>query len=105
VFPVPATPAIYTLSLHDALPICVDIADCVNARYVRFHFRVDDDAVFFDLQSPIGNRTKFRNESVVANDCIYIDPFHVFPARLLRSEEHTSELQSRENLVCRLLLE
>src|SRR5690606_41716763 len=27
------------------------------------------------------------------------------PARLLRSEEHTSELQSRENLVCRLLLE
>src|SRR5690606_40730342 len=25
--------------------------------------------------------------------------------RLLRSEEHTSELQSRENLVCRLLLE
>src|SRR5436309_10729001 len=26
-------------------------------------------------------------------------------ARLLRSEEHTSELQSRENLVCRLLLE
>src|SRR5436309_4732693 len=28
-----------------------------------------------------------------------------FAARLLRSEEHTSELQSRENLVCRLLVE
>src|SRR5690606_42054108 len=27
------------------------------------------------------------------------------PARCVRSEEHTSELQSRENLVCRLLLE
>src|SRR5690606_40317507 len=27
------------------------------------------------------------------------------PHRVLRSEEHTSELQSRENLVCRLLLE
>src|SRR6266700_6077409 len=27
------------------------------------------------------------------------------PRRLSRSEEHTSELQSRENLVCRLLLE
>src|SRR5690606_40855115 len=27
------------------------------------------------------------------------------PARIERSEEHTSELQSRENLVCRLLLE
>src|SRR5690606_40490997 len=31
------------------------------------------------------------------------DIFLVFPK--LRSEEHTSELQSRENLVCRLLLE
>src|SRR5690606_28377473 len=30
---------------------------------------------------------------------------HVGPLRLERSEEHTSELQSRENLVCRLLLE
>src|SRR5690606_40360011 len=29
----------------------------------------------------------------------------VAPGRLRRSEEHTSELQSRENLVCRLLLE
>src|SRR5690606_41158925 len=28
-----------------------------------------------------------------------------FPAYMTRSEEHTSELQSRENLVCRLLLE
>src|SRR5690606_41944692 len=30
---------------------------------------------------------------------------HVRFARVVRSEEHTSELQSRENLVCRLLLE
>src|SRR6266511_3303652 len=33
------------------------------------------------------------------------DPRPPRPRRLLRSEEHTSELQSRENLVCRLLLE
>src|SRR5690606_40921276 len=42
-----------------------------------------------------------------------LDPFkeyiieriaHANPIRLSRSEEHTSELQSRENLVCRLLL-
>src|SRR5690606_42118543 len=34
-------------------------------------------------------------------------PFHVLiiPQYIVRSEEHTSELQSRENLVCRLLLE
>src|SRR5690606_14370467 len=32
-------------------------------------------------------------------------PTLVFRKEILRSEEHTSELQSRENLVCRLLLE
>src|SRR5206468_12651797 len=31
--------------------------------------------------------------------------YHCFTVRLLRSEEHTSELQSRSDLVCRLLLE
>src|SRR5436309_9979270 len=30
---------------------------------------------------------------------------HIRPAKFMRSEEHTSELQSRENFVCRLLLE
>src|SRR2546429_1695844 len=34
-----------------------------------------------------------------------IDEFLLHPARKLRSEEHTSELQSRLHLVCRLLLE
>src|SRR2546427_4134747 len=33
------------------------------------------------------------------------DSFQVHPAQLRRSEEHTSELQSQSNLVCRLLLE
>src|SRR3989442_10458008 len=61
-----ATTEIYTLSLHDALPIC-----CA-ATYVR------DPAVLLRA---------FR------------------PGRGRRSEEHTSELQSRPHLVCRLLLE
>src|SRR5436309_9015393 len=34
-----------------------------------------------------------------------LDAVEIARARKLRSEEHTSELQSRENLVCRLLLE
>src|ERR1022692_3549851 len=59
-----ATTEIYTLSLHDALPICV------------LHRR---------LQGYGG--------------------FHRLPRDSLRSEEHTSELQSPCNLVCRLLLE
>src|SRR5690606_12799566 len=33
-----------------------------------------------------------------------LEPVEVYHDRLARSEEHTSELQSRENLVCRLLL-
>src|SRR3712207_8389905 len=45
--------------------------------------------------------------------CIPLDPFYLtykareydYHTRLIRSEEHTSELQSRQYLVCRLLLE
>src|SRR5271165_7661558 len=58
-----ATTEIYTLSLHDALPIC----------------------------------TRRRRAPFQAG-CTWTHP-------VCRSEEHTSELQSRENLVCRLLLE
>src|SRR5947199_10161592 len=61
-----ATTEIYTLSLHDALPICTTspsrLCDC------RMHSRFAHD-------------------------------------HKLRSEEHTSELQSLRHLVCRLLLE
>src|SRR5260370_19879178 len=63
-----ATTEIYTLSLHDALPI--SIADCCGSAIRRM---IAEGAQ--------------RN------------------AADLRSEEHTSELQSHLNLVCRLLLE
>src|SRR2546421_1404635 len=36
---------------------------------------------------------------------LWFRDWHISPSRLLRSEEHTSELQSRSDLVCRLLLE
>src|SRR2546421_9790374 len=39
------------------------------------------------------------------HDSVVVDPFFIFFAALFRSEEHTSELQSRSDLVCRLLLE
>src|SRR6266705_1821890 len=66
-----ATTEIYTLSLHDALPIC---ERCRNAG-------IPDD---------IGYRSKWQ---------IALDQL------IRRSEEHTSELQSPYDLVCRLLLE
>src|SRR2546430_12723463 len=64
-----ATTEIYTLSLHDALPI-----------YTRSATR------------PKGKRKMIQEKDVQV------------PVRD-RSEEHTSELQSQSNLVCRLLLE
>src|SRR5438034_4117120 len=60
-----ATTEIYTLSLHDALPIS------------RFDFHQGDTPVQLRLPLP----------------------------QQIRSEEHTSELQSHSDLVCRLLLE
>src|SRR2546427_9264812 len=77
-----ATTEIYTLSLHDALPILAQgsgqhaLADAVWAAGAR--------AVGWG-SSAVHRRAK---------DMV-----------LARSEEHTSELQSQSNLVCRLLLE
>src|SRR6478736_10093419 len=65
----PATTEIYTLSLHDALPIYV--ADLLPNLFP--HHRRNHHPPFLHLRA--------------------------------RSEEHTSELQSQSNLVCRLLLE
>src|SRR2546427_12725716 len=64
-----ATTEIYTLSLHDALPICVEAVMTL---------------------SPWQQRPVTRSRMGRLNR---------------RSEEHTSELQSQSNLVCRLLLE
>src|SRR5438270_2312944 len=61
-----ATAAIYTLSLHDALPICEVLPPSVPRNFRARH--------------------ELRRAAA-------------------RSEEHTSELQSQSNLVCRLLLE
>src|SRR5690625_7704649 len=72
----PATTKIYTLSLHDALPIYI------KARIKAF------------IQSSHSDVGSFINR---------FPPYNKFST--FRSEEHTSELQSRGHLVCRLLLE
>src|SRR5439155_24729915 len=75
---------IYTLSLHDALPI-------LN----------EDDAVGLALLRVGGCAEKTDVQARRARD----ERKNAEPERELRSEEHTSELQSRGHLVCRLLLE
>src|SRR3712207_9426478 len=79
-----ATTEIYTLSLHDALPISTSPGDGNPVRTGRQR-----------LGSPHGRRD--RPDLAAA----LLPPAQANP----RSEEHTSELQSRQYLVCRLLLE
>src|SRR5699024_12318778 len=74
--PPTATPETYTLSLHDALPICAFTVIAVNVPRNLFN-------------------TRFASASPSTSSAII----------KIRSEEHTSELQSRFDLVCRLLLE
>src|SRR5690349_23979666 len=90
-FHVPATTEIYTLSLHDALPIYVFRGlVAVHAR----HAEVEEDGLGLErVQRFEGGRAVVRDAHLGAQDLEQ------------RSEEHTSELQSRRDLVCRLLLE
>src|SRR3989442_15173969 len=75
-----ATSEIYTLSLHDALPICREVA---RGRPATRATALGEVALL--------ERWAFEERD--------------FAQRSGRSEEHTSELQSRPHLVCRLLLE
>src|SRR3712207_8944497 len=83
-----ATTEIYTLSLHDALPICLGVhlvvvpggKDGVRVALRELHRPLD----------VVQHAQRARDVEQVGE---------------LRSEEHTSELQSCQYLVCRLLLE
>src|SRR5690606_42159548 len=78
-----ATSQVYTLSPHDALPI-----------YQRAAFAAALTAQPYDhakIVALLGDQTRLATDLGTRAG--------------RRSEEHTSELQSRENLVCRLLLE
>src|SRR3712207_8771472 len=86
-----ATTEIYTLSLHDALPIL--------------------EAVGLPPEKVMVNLDKYGNTSAASVPIALDEAVRTGRARrgdtvlLVRSEEHTSELQSRQYLVCRLLLE
>src|SRR3712207_8239199 len=91
-----ATTEIYTLSLHDALPICGEDLVAAYLEGLRdglLHAARDLDGVVI-----AGQLFQEDDELVAA------EPRHRV-AGPERSEEHTSELQSRQYLVCRLLLE
>src|SRR3712207_8541887 len=76
-----ATTEIYTLSLHDALPIL--------------------------MLERIGYRADVAADGLEALEALSRVPYAsvLMDIHMPRSEEHTSELQSRQYIVCRLLLE
>src|SRR5207302_9814199 len=99
-----APPASYTLSLHDALPtsrprVPVLTLACARRRLSR--------AARESLRRSTSTSAFSRRSLAAASSPPLSVPARsqAMPRARTRSEEHTSELQSRENLVCRLLLE
>src|SRR3712207_8758463 len=88
-----ATTEIYTLSLHDALPILVEIAESVDFLEVGT-----------EAEALLAEQNFIKQYQPRFNIRLRDDKSYPFIA-ISRSEEHTSELQSRQYLVCRLLLE
>src|SRR5258707_6821174 len=82
-----ATTEIYTLSLHDALPICRPESDTEGTPVT--------------LAEPFSEPGVSDGTWKAAKGGLRLTAGR----RMARSEEHTSELQSRQYLVCRLLLE
>src|SRR3989441_417626 len=85
-----ATTEIYTLSLHDALPISGLVGEGVGGGLAAV-VAVAEGAVGVEGERPVGRVAELGGREGVA-------------LGVRRSEEHTSELQSLAYLVCRLLL-
>src|SRR5438034_3614888 len=84
---------VYSFSLHDALPILID----------AFRGAVADEAVPQQVPAPQHRPLRPRHRPLEVGGAAGLAPA---AAQLhQRSEEHTSELQSHSDLLCRLLLE
>src|SRR2546422_3972495 len=86
-----ATTEIYTLSLHDALPISPKEKGLESWEFLKRRLK----ELNLLGPHPLVYRSKVNCLRICAHG----------PIAVVRSEEHTSELQSRLHLVCRLLLE
>src|SRR5690606_40216688 len=93
-----ATTETYPLSLHDALPICWRFGKCPKGMSAA----VTGEVVILLVNVLVVIHTCYGLKICAA---ILPIPVKAVNESGIRSEEHTSELQSRENIVCRLLLE
>src|SRR5699024_12674469 len=102
--PVPPPPSLYTLSLHDALPIYIFILPPGDGG---------SQQKGIDNSPEMGHNKHTFRIPVGVHFRFFFQPFQAKDSHrekrergvlFYRSEEHTSELQSRFDLVCRLLL-
>src|SRR5439155_24053776 len=96
-FNAPATTDLYTLSLHDALPILLETVALEDLAAVLARYEARELVLPGGTPAPLPLPSAVRTE----REAWEFDP----ELGRIRSEEHTSELQSRGHLVCRLLLE
>src|SRR5690606_39765850 len=96
------TTEIYTHSLHDALPISnltplakYEVNEAIEAITIA-HPTAKPETISIAVEAIINLEKSRTGKELLVKLAKLSDD---------RSEEHTSELQSRENLVCRLLLE
>src|SRR5207249_11238263 len=100
-FHLTSTPKTYTLSLHDALPI-------FRRVHHKKQHRVPGGVPMNEtrLQAERARDAFLRLSTTVDRTAVLREAAEALRKNAsLRSEEHTSELQSRFDLVCRLLLE
>src|SRR5439155_23115350 len=91
-----STSELYTLSLHDALPIC----------YSRLHGSCSESCAPDIPGSRAISSWRSADHGRKSTGRLFLPGDTAHPSwATSRSEEHTSELQSRGHLVCRLLLE
>src|SRR5438552_10184363 len=92
----------YSLSLHDALPIYRELS-------LRLQSRWPQNSQVWDPLQKFRKRQKRLPGPAMQTGRWSANPWSYNPrfcrAKLFRSEEHTSELQSPDHIVCRLLLE
>src|SRR5690606_41379006 len=97
------TPHVFALSLHDALPISYlgpGLRQAPTTRAEAFH----PCRLGLGAGESVQFRYVFTRPSAMLRVTKLTD-YATVVLTVMRSEEHTSELQSRENLVCRLQLE
>src|SRR5699024_12510085 len=100
-----AAPHIYTLSLHDALPICPAMTEkCPPPKAAPPTFTTVSSGWNLRFAFLYGSETRFTSSTAAlartrSTSTALVSP--ISPTRWVRSEEHTSELQSRFDLVCR----